>query len=177
MRDHDLLDSRQERISVVDFDVLLHRYLDRSEPNPKRRVDNVMILETKTHASGPVLGNFAQEDTRALLNALWNSRVQPNSAGRVRTYAVSVVSGGKLQRRRVRWWGAHVLALAGDRPENSGPGLWWNDRRTPITVAVLLSLLRFELDPSTLQPIDYRDHHYGEVAIKPLLRCLKEESA
>lgn len=166
IRTNPTLDSRRDRMSVVDIDVLIHRYRDRHEPNPKKRIDNLLVLETKSHARGPAQLTLAQDDTWSVLNALWRSRVRRDNTGAVRNYPV-VVNG---ERRRVRWWGVHVLAMTGDRPENSDHGMWWNERTDPVSVDMLECLLRFEIDPFTMQKIDYRDHHEWERTRMPLLR-------
>lgn len=170
MRGNPALDSKIDRFAVTDLDVIVHRYRDRHAVNPKLRVDNLMVLETKSHARGPVLGSFSQSDTYALLNALWTSKVKRGeSHWRVRSY-VTYVNGEK---RRARWWGVHSLAMSGDRPENSA-AFWWDDKADPITTDTLNQLLRFERDPYTLELVDYRDHHEGELAIRPLVRLLAE---
>jgi hypothetical protein len=167
MRQHPGMHSVIDRHVVSDFDVVIHRYRDRRATNPKHRVDNLMILDTKTHARGPQLGTFAQSDTYALLNALFTSKVRRGKHWRVRSY-VTYVGGEK---RRVRWWGQHVLAMTGDRPENS-EAMWWNDREQPIELQTLEQMLVFARDPYTLEAVDYRDHHEGEQKIKPLLRAM-----
>jgi hypothetical protein len=161
------LDSRRERLSIPDVDLVVHRYRDRTSKNPKYRVDNVMLLETKAHADGPQLGTFAEHDTFGLLNALWNSRVKHHSHGVIRSYPVNFCG----ERRRVRWWGVHVWAMSGDRPDNSRE-MWWDQVPSSISVDTLERLIKFEIDPFTFAPVDYRDHHENESAIKPLIRIM-----
>lgn len=167
MRGNPRLDSRMARLAPTDIDVLVHQYPDRHSTNPKRRIDNLMIVETKSHAFGPVMGvEFtAQQDTYAVFNAFMREVcVRVSRKGRaIRTVDVGRVAG---RRRRVRFWGVHMLAMSSDTPDVGK--LWWDDRPEPITVTQLEELMRFERNPYTLERIDYRDHHVNETGKWPL---------
>lgn len=169
------LDSQTELFSVADIDLVVHRYRDRNQPNPKRRIDNLMVVETKSHQRGPWLPRDPSRgaaDTLAVWHAILSGSVGTvnlnRAVQRVRS-SVYLVNG---ERRRVRTWGLHVWSLSGDRPENS-TAMWWDRFQTPISVAAVLEVLRFVRDPYTLEPIDYRDHHEGEIGRKPLLRAVQ----
>jgi hypothetical protein len=169
LRTNELLDSTQERTSITDCDVWIHRYADWRNPNSTMKIDNIMVLETKSHQYGPAVLRISASDTYAVMNALFMSGVRRKN-GSIKTRRVLVQSNGKSVVRYVRWWGVHILSMSGDRPENSM--MWWNERPQPITTDTLIALIQFKLAPDTLLPIDYRDHHENEKAVRPLLRSM-----
>lgn len=167
LRKNEMLDSTRERLSVTDLDIIVHQYPSRESRNPKERRDNMIVLETKSHATGPVDAPFAQVDTLRVFHLLLESKRQSP----VRPVRIKVPApGGGKETRSVVFWGVHILAMSGDRPDNSGP-MWWDKKPEPIDQETLQAILRFEVDPFTLGPIDYRDHHRGESARWPLFRA------
>jgi hypothetical protein len=57
----------------------------------------------------------------------------------------------------VKAFGMHTLTLSGTTPDNSSEIVW--DGRHFISEAGLVSLLRFDICPDTLQKLDFRKHH------------------
>jgi hypothetical protein len=174
MRENPRLDSRADRLAPTDIDLIVHQYRDRTEANPKLRIDNMMLVEIKTRTTGPAKLRISQADTYAVLNAWFSAMSIGGTNGRrfVRTCRLRVNG----EDRRLRVWGSHVISMSGDRPENS-VGLWWDDRDEPVSEGTLEQLLNFKISPFTFRSIDYRDHHANEQGRWPLLIGLEQTVA
>jgi len=62
---------------------------------------------------------------------------------------VSVELWGRLEQRKIKYMGWHLLVLSNTRPDNSEWMLW--DSKHHINEGRLVKILRFELDPNTLR--------------------------
>ena len=114
----------------------------------------MMFVEVKTYMAAPTA---AQADTLYLLDQVMRNR-KPNVHKKPRRQADSapVEAYSLMMSRNVRlWmWGGHLLQLSSKCPESSNEIVW--DKKHKIDVATLESILRFETDPDTLNPVDIR---------------------
>lgn len=69
---------------------------------------------------------------------------------------VDVYSPMLRRRIKLRSYGMHVLTFSGLGPNDSDV-IQWDFKE--IDIDTLTSILRFDLDPDTLKPIDLRNHH------------------
>lgn len=155
IRNHQSLDS-QSGYCVTDQDYWIHRYKIYKD----REFQLLMLVEIKTMGS-PL--SDAQRDTLHMANQLMRNRRQTPTKGlryqagngplRVR----SAMRGGDVW---LRAYGMHVLTFSGLGPDDSTEIIW--DGKV-IGVEQLVAILRFDLDPDTLGPLDLRSHHaYAE---------------
>lgn len=120
-------------------------------------VQCVMQLELKTHGSELT---EAQRDTLYIANQIMRNRRQTptknlrHQAGTAPLKAYSTMSGHNVH---VRNFGVQLLRLSGTSPDDS-EHIWWGKGRE-IEIETLIQLLRFDLDPDTLRPLDLRRHH------------------
>ena len=154
MRHEPALDSR-EGIVCFDCDILLHRYQIAIDKGKSREIQCLMFVEVKTFNADM---SPSQRDTMTLFSqVLKNLRSdrRGRKAGDHKTMALafSWLLGRSV---RLRMFGGHLLQLSGADPLTSDTMKW--DHK-PITRDQLVALLRFELDPHSLQPIDWRRHH------------------
>lgn len=156
MRNEPKLDSRSAGIVRFDCDVLVHKYKVAVDKKSTRDLQCLMFIEVKTHNADV---DMAQKDTLSLLaQALRNRRRNKHRDKRGRhcgdhdplAMAFSWLLGRSV---RLRMFGGHLLRLSGADPLSSDR-MWWDGK--PITLDQLLALLRFELDPDSLHPIDWR---------------------
>lgn len=165
MRNHEKLDSRLEGIVRFDCDVLLHRYKTRP-PDKKsqaraalgecRMVQCMMFIEVKSHlaelsdAQRDTLGLFSQvlKNQRTNIHGLKGGRRALNHRAPLTVYSYHL--GKRVQ---LRLYGGHLLQIEGDVPE-AGKVIRWDNK--PITLDQLVQLLRFEIEPDGLRPIDWR---------------------
>lgn len=143
------LDSR-EGICVVDQDYWIHKF----KHHGNRAFQLLMGVEVKL--MGAELSR-AQRDTLLALNQLMRNRRHSinKSSQQVGNY-VPVVSAFDGQERNVRFYGVHVLRFSGLGPDDSE---WIKWDLKDIDTPMLTSILRFDLDPDTLRPLDLRNHH------------------
>jgi len=168
IRNERRLDSVTEGIVRFDCDILLHRYKLCIDGKSSRDIQCLMFIEAKTHDAEPTT---AQRDTLSLMSQVLRNRrrnMHRPKQGRHATnhdpltLAFSWCLGRDV---RLKMFGGHLLQLSGDDPATSARLAW--DRR-PITADDLVSLLRFELDPDSLTPIDWR-RRYRTFEAPPLL--------
>jgi len=155
-RNNPRLDSSAEGLSIMDVDYIIHRYKTHSERGQSRDLQLVMLLEVKTRG-GKLTP--AQRDTLHMANQIVRNRRQtPTKLLRwqVGNPPLTVVSLIRQKRIALRNYGVHVLCFSGAGPDDSVRIEWDNHE---IDVATLESLLRFDLDPDTRQPLDLRRHH------------------
>lgn len=144
---------------VVDQDMWVHRY----KSHLGRDFQLLMCVETKVNGASLTA---AQRDTLIAVNAVMRNRRQTPTkqlrfqAGGSVAEVKSFVAGKTV---KIKLFGMHVLQFSGMGPSDSDAILW--DGRV-IDVETLTSLLAFDLDPDTLQPLDLRSHHSR--AITPL---------
>lgn len=156
MRNNNHLDSIIEGLVLSDADYCIHRYKTYTDNGQSRLFQLIMWLEVKTQGARL---NDSQYDTLYILNqVLRNRRATPTKQLRWQagTAPLKVYSPWCKKEVNVRVYGVHVLRLSGEAPDNSETIQW--DTRT-VGIDTLEQLLRFELDPDTLQPIDLRSHH------------------
>jgi hypothetical protein len=170
IRENPRLDSREASITVNDIDLLVHAYRTPCANGRSRLVQCQMIVEIKRHGAFP---SDVQRDSFSILSQyLRNRKATPTSRRRGRHAAdlapLATVSSLCYHREvQARSFGVHLLRLSGECPLSSewmewdgGPdlaGTGWKGK--PITVDQLEGLLRFDLDPDTLRPMDLRRHH------------------
>lgn len=156
MRDDPELDSQDAGIVRFDCDVLLHKYKVTVDKKSSRDLQCLMFVEVKTH-SAPI--DAPQRDTLSLMaQVVRNRRRNKHRDKRGRhcgdhdplASAFSWLLGRNI---RLRMFGGHLLRLSGSDPLDS-ERMTWDGK--PITLQQLRALLRFELDPDSLQPIDWR---------------------
>lgn len=136
---------------VIDQDYFIHQF--KSYEN--RDFQLIMMVEIKTMGSLPTQ---AQKDTLYILDQLFRNRRQTPTKSLERQAAgfIDVFSIMNGRRVKVRAYGVHFLKFSGLGPDDSESIMW--DRK-PIDAETLTKLLRFDLDPDTLTPIDLRNHH------------------
>lgn len=139
--------------SVSDQDYWIHAY----KTYGNRDFQCIMLVEIKTMMARM---SKAQEDTLSIANQLMRNRVQtPTSsikrqAGRGPADVHSPMLGRNVT---LKAFGVHVLTFSGLGPDDSDAIKW--DGRHDINTEILTKILRFDLDPDTLKPLDLRNHH------------------
>lgn len=157
MRNHESMDSRIEGIVRFDCDVVLHRYLQKIDKAGTRDIQCLMLIEVKSRGADVAA---SQEDTLSMLSQVLRNRRRNRHQSKLGRHAEDRIAPcrtySKKLRRKVTLWsfGIHLLQMAHDSPEDSEWMTW--DRTTPIDQDRLLKILRFEIDPDTLRPIDWR---------------------
>lgn len=156
IRNNKALDSRQAGIVRFDLDVLLHKYITHTDKRGRRDIQAMMFIEAKTHWADV---SDSQKDTLPLLSQVMRNR-RPNIHRRRRgrhavDHAAPCKAHSRMQNREIclRMFGGHLLQMEGESPDDGGRIMW--DYK-PITEEALVALLRFELDPDSLTPIDWR---------------------
>ena len=140
VREQPALDSVEECINITDLDYLIHRYLLFDKEGRTLLRTHIMVLELKT---GGADRDFAQEDTQNIIDQMLR-------------YAHNKPVRTARDRKRVWYHGLHVLRLSGTRPGDGGAMMW--DGK-PVSEGQLISLLRFDLDATTMLPREERSHH------------------
>lgn len=138
---------------VIDQDYWIHRFKTFRD----RDFQLIMLVEIKTHGSD--LTN-AQRDTLLFVNEIMrNDRNTPTKklpwyfGGSSIRKVKSIIAGKEVI---LRTYGMHTLRFSGLGPDDSDTIFW--DKKL-INLDVLTSILRFDLDPFVLRPIDLRNHH------------------
>jgi len=151
VRENPSLDSKNG-YCIIDQDF----WIDRFKTHGNREFQCMMLVEIKTMGASLTL---AQRDTLVKVNQLMRNRRQTPTkdlrwqAGYSPVDAYSPMTGRRI---KLRAFGMHVLTFSGRGPNDSDVILW--DRKE-IDIDMLTSILRFDLDPDTLKPIDLRNHH------------------
>lgn len=129
-------------MTLNDIDVLVHRYVHCRDKIGTRDIQCLMHLEVKTRNGEP---QFAQRDSFCKLNLFRGDR--------------------RHKRMRIINFGVFFLSMSHTSPDNSTSMRWGRfthseeiEWRT-INESQLLRLLRFDVDPSTLEPLQFRRHH------------------
>ena len=152
IRNNPELDSIKDKIVVQDQDYWIEKYQDNGTKSFKLLVG----VEIKT--MGAQLTD-AQRDLLHILNQLMRNRKQTPTKG-VKWQAgpgINVVYSLMHKCKvRLRSFGMHVLIFSGLGPDDSDSILW--DGK-PIDAEILTKILRFDLDPDTLKPLDLTSHH------------------
>jgi hypothetical protein len=149
MRNCPELDSMQG-IVRTDCDHIIHRYKFET-----RDVQAIMIVEVKTHEKELP---ETQRDTLHMINQLMRNRrsnIHKDVKFQAGNGALKVKSAMTMQDVMIRNFGVHTIRFSHSNPLDS-VRIWWNKRL--VNVAQLIKLLRFDLDPDTLRPMDMRIH-------------------
>lgn len=157
-----------EGYCVTDLDMTISEYktVHQFKSGYSRDFQLLMDIEIKTMGADV---SPAQRDTLHIRNQLMRNRRQTPTKGLFfqagnANEVFSVMNGRKII---VRCYGVHLLRFSGLGPDDSEWISW--DQKT-ITVDQLTGLLRFDLDPDTLTPIDLRNHHlHVSKTVLPLL--------
>lgn len=147
----------EDGIVCCDIDYIVHKYKGR--PQDGRSVQCLMFLEVKTRGSEPTK---SQQDTLLLLDQFLNNQRQTPSKRRSKRQAAerpnkvfSVKAGMTIT---AKMFGGYLLQFEQTGPHDS-KWIRWGARRREITSDQLAALLRFDLNPDTLAPLDLRSHH------------------
>jgi len=152
---HPCLDAQKEGFVCYDNDYIMHRYM----VGNSREVQALMIVEVKTHDKKP---DAAQRDTLNLLGQFLRNRKPTNhKKNYIQTENAPNIAFSVMNKRYilVRAFGYHLLTFENNDPEDS-QWIKWDNKY--IDKTTLVKLLKFELDPDTLQPMDLRKHHRKE---------------
>ena len=147
MRNEPRLDSKSAGIVRFDCDVLLHKYLFKEDKKGGRDLQCIMFIEVKTR--GGVL-RPAQQDTLSMLSQVLINRKRNIHGDKKGRHAVDHLPPARVKslmfNRSValRMFGGHLLELEADEPVSSA---WIKWDYKIITADVLVSILRFEVDP------------------------------
>lgn len=156
IRNNPLLKS-SDGYAVTDLYMTVNEYkiVHQFKCNYRRDFQLMMDVEVKT--MGADLSQ-SQRDTLHIRNQFFRNRRQtPTKELRYQAgNAIEVFSvmSGKLV--KVRAYGVHLLRFSALGPDDSD---WIKWDQKEITVDQLTGLVRFDLDPDTLKPIDLRNHH------------------
>ena len=171
MRAHPELRS-QDGIVRFDCDVLLHRYmLNLTDGLGSRDVQCLMFIEVKTHDADL---RPDQRDTLSLLSQVLRNRRRNVHAARRGLHASKHVAPCRAKSRKsgrniaLRLFGGHLLQLSADSPANSNLIRWDGNQ---ITQAQLVGLLRFDLDPDKLIPMDWRRRYMSTAILDNKFEC------
>lgn len=135
---------------VIDQDYWVHRF----KVDGSRSFQCLMLVEIKTNSAELTA---AQRDTLYVINQLMrNRRSTPTKNDPQCGNSLKVISTYSGQKVELRVYGMHVLRFSGLGPDDSKE-IWWNKRS--ITLDQLTALLKFDLDPDSLRPLDLRNHH------------------
>ena len=144
---------------VSDQDYWIHRF----KTFRNRDFQLLMLVEIKT--MGAAL-TTAQKDTLHLVNQIMRNRKQTPTKelkfqlGNTIAKTYSIMAGKEVL---VRLYGMHALTFSGLGPNDSE---WITWDKYDVDIETLTSILRFDLDPDTLKPIDLRNHHPEEMESK-----------
>lgn len=150
-RNHPLLDS-QNGFTFMDKDLICHRW----KTTHGREFQCLMFVEFKSR--GAQL-NDTQRDTMHMTNQMFRTDcTTPTKKAKPHTHQTprSVFSAMCERRVKVKAFGFHLVRMDGRTPDTSTE-IFWDKQK--ITVEQLISLLRFDLNPDTLRPMDWRIHH------------------
>ena len=156
IRNNSELDSRKG-YCVTDLDMTISEFKTVHQFKSGYRRDFQLIMDIEVKTMGSDLSE-SQRDTLHIRNQLMRNRRQTPTKGLLyqagnTSEVFSVIQGRKII---VRCYGVHLLRFSGLGPDDSEWMLW--DTK-PITSDTLTEILRFDLDPDTLKPIDLRNHH------------------
>jgi hypothetical protein len=151
IRSHPELDSGRGLV-VMDKDLAFQRY----KTSFGRDFQCFMFVEVKTH--GKKLGD-SQRDTMHLLDQLLRTdRNTPTKRRRMHCNNIPrrVYSVASKKWIEPKAFGVHLLTLSGSTPDDSLEIRW--DKKV-ITREMLIGILKFDINPDTLQKMDWRIHH------------------
>ena len=151
LRSHQDLDSRRHSLYAADIDMMFYKFRPIIDKCGDRSVKLTMNVEIKTH------GRMPNKEQLELLFFAHQTRCKRTMFS---TYLQTQV--------KVWFFGQFILRIdGGDRPDQCA-GLAWitfddfgNTQETVLSEEKLVKVLRFDLAPDNLQPIDLRlrRHH------------------
>jgi len=153
MRNRKDLDSVRDSVVNNDMDYQIHKYKTRPDG---RSVQCLMFLEVKTRNAEM---SPSQSDTMRIVHQLTRTRrttptkVENHITSGTPALVYSETAGRDIT---VMSFGVHLLQFSNVSPDDSEQITWDG---TPIDADTLAALLRFDLDPDTLKPLDLRVHH------------------
>ena len=138
---------------VTDQDYWIHRF----KTHGNRAFQCIMLVEIKTMGAEPTL---AQSDTLWIVDQLMRNRRDTPTKKDTRLQAgagpVKVRSAMRSGEVVLKAMGVHVLTFSGLGPDDSSRITWDNKE---ITTDTLTKILRFDLDPDSLNELCLRNHH------------------
>lgn len=150
---------------INDADYIIHRYKEDHD----RRLQCLMMVEVKTHGAMP---SSSQSDTLCALDqALRNRKTTPTIKRRYQSNDSLKVIYSQMENGWVRFrcFGMYLLKFSGNGPEDSDLIEWGRPvnmhlaeiewKMTAINIRQMIDLLKFDLDPDTLNSFDLRIHH------------------
>jgi hypothetical protein len=144
-------DSRNGYV-LMDKDLIVHKYMT----NHNREIPYIMCVEVKS--KGAEMSATQRDTFHTFAQLIRNRQNTPTSKRPLQSgpYVTKIYSTMNKRYYNIRSFGGHVLTLSNTTPDNSLQIQW---DRTIIDKAILIKLLRFEINPDSLGPIDNRIHH------------------
>lgn len=149
IRNNELLDSVLG-FAVTDQDYFIHQFKRHGD----REIQCLMQIEIKQF--GKLLSE-SQQETLHIQNQLLRNRKNKSLNWQSGFRLQKVWSTKHKKNISVRHFGIHVLTFSQLGPDDSKTIRW--DQKRDITLDVLTSILRFDLDPDSLRRMDLRLHH------------------
>jgi hypothetical protein len=160
IRNNPHLDSMEHGLSLMDTDMWVHKFGQRRTrvPGWDRDIQYLMKIEVKTN--GADITAAQRDDINLIDNLLrtkpWkehrvNGQLVPGHPQNVRE-VFSKRAGKKI---RVICHGYHILRMSHETPGCS-EWLLWDGRE--VTKEQVVRILRYELDPDSLRPLEHREH-------------------
>ena len=136
--------------AVTDQDYLIHQFKRHGD----REIQCMMQIEIKQF--GKTVSD-SQRETLHIQNQLLRNRVNKNLNWQSDYRPQKVWSIMQKRKILLRHFGVHILTFSNLGPDDSSKITW--DIKHVITLDLLTSILRFDLDPDSLRNIDIRSHH------------------
>jgi len=144
----------------VDLSPALHLAHTYKTKKYGKELQFLMFVEVKTFGAEP---EPAQRDSLIIIDQIMRNRKKTINKKKnfIQVYPTinKVWSTRSHKWVRARLFGFHLLQFSDAGPEDSDKILW--DRKK-ISIDQLVKLLKFELDPDSLRPLDLRIHHRKE---------------
>jgi hypothetical protein len=162
LRSQPELDSAEGTVAL-DLDFIIHRYCIRTGANRDRSVQYLMFVEVKSNGADLTP---SQRDTLVKVNEIIRTktyRTSKRKQGRFTGIEEVTTVWFRENGRRVQLicYGVHKLIMSAFDPVTSGWMTWDNK---PIDHASLLGVLKFDLNPDTLKPMEHRSRKKRTIA-------------
>lgn len=164
IRNNPELDSRKG-YCISDQDYWIHKY----KICENRDFQCIMLVEIKI--MGMKLSS-AQRNLLHFVNQLMRNRKQTPTKELKWQNSDSITQEYSLLMDKyvyIKAFGVHILTFSGLGPDDSDWIMWDNKK---INISQLTDLLKFNLDPDTLKPLDLRYHHPKNKKFGSLLKLL-----
>lgn len=146
--------SSNEGHAISDFDFVIHRF---KTPEHGRLLQCIMFLEVKTNFATVSL---SQAKTLSMARQILQTR---GAFSKKEKHLL--LDGPKGEKRWVWNFGGFELRLSGLCPLTSSI-IQWN--RKEVSARKLVEILRFDRDPITMKPMDWRANHHHPERTLPL---------